>query len=179
MGVFIKCYLHLILTTRNSAPLIDETWRNELYRLFENRLRLKGHELLAINGSDNHVHILVSTSSEFSIAEIIKDLKMQSLQFAFSLTSRQKRLRWQRGFAAMSYSHSQVNAVVKFINAQQTYHATKSYKEEMEDLLDMFEVGYEEHELDSWICEPYASIVQSKPSAIMLQFSNLNRTGST
>ncbi len=151
MGVFNKYYLHLILTTRNGAPLISENWRSQLYQHLEARLTFKGHLPLAVNGTDNHVHLFMNASTEYSVQEIIKDLKMQSLQFAFSLTTRQQRLRWHQGFAAMTYSYSQVKSVVKFIRDQEEYHINKSHKDEVEDMLDMFEVGYEDFELEEWL----------------------------
>ena len=48
----------------------------------------------------------------------------------------------QEGFAAFTYSHSQLKDVITYIENQATHHSTKTFKEEYLELLKRFDVSY-------------------------------------
>jgi len=60
---------------------------------------------------------------------------------------------WQEGFGAFSYSHSQLGAVARYIENQETHHAKRSFKEEYLALLRKFDIAYDEKYLFEWIEE--------------------------
>ena len=58
---------------------------------------------------------------------------------------------WQEGFGAFSYSQSQINNVVKYINNQKQHHRKQTFKEEYLDFLQKFAIEYDEKYLFEWI----------------------------
>jgi hypothetical protein len=53
------------------------------------------------------------------------------------------RFAWQEGFGAFSYSHSQLGAVIRYIQNQERHHARKTFREEYLSLLDKFQVAHD------------------------------------
>lgn len=53
-------------------------------------------------------------------------------------------VRWQEGFGAFCYGHSQVDAVVKYIQNQAKHHTRRTFKEEYLQMLEKFKVGYDQ-----------------------------------
>ena len=53
------------------------------------------------------------------------------------------RFNWQEGFGAFSYSHSQLDSVIRYIRNQERHHATKSFRGEYLSLLGKFELDYD------------------------------------
>ena len=51
---------------------------------------------------------------------------------------------WQEGYAAFSYSKSQIENVIKYVRNQQIHHKRKSFREEYIEILQMFDVQYDE-----------------------------------
>ena len=51
---------------------------------------------------------------------------------------------WQRGFGAFSYSKSQTDTVVKYVLNQEAHHKKKTFREEYIEILNKFEVDYDE-----------------------------------
>ena len=49
---------------------------------------------------------------------------------------------WQEGFAAFTYSYSQLKDVITYIENQETHHSNKTFKEEYLELLKRFNVPY-------------------------------------
>ncbi len=54
---------------------------------------------------------------------------------------------WQDGYAAISVSPSQVNAVRAYIDGQEQHHAKRTYEQEIIMLLDKSGVPYEREHL--------------------------------
>lgn len=50
----------------------------------------------------------------------------------------------REGYGAFSYSKSQLNAVINYIENQEVQHKKKTFREEYLDFLEKFEVDYEE-----------------------------------
>jgi len=57
------------------------------------------------------------------------------------------RFEWQEGYGAFSYSKSQLSAVIGYIQKQEAHHQKKTFREEYLELLEEFEVGYDERYL--------------------------------
>jgi len=52
--------------------------------------------------------------------------------------------RWQEGYAAFSYSLSQISDVATYIENQEEHHKKKTFLEEYKQFLDRFEIEYDE-----------------------------------
>lgn len=54
------------------------------------------------------------------------------------------RFQWQEGYGAFSNSHSQIDAVIKYIANQKQHHQKKTFKEEYIELLKAYRIDYNE-----------------------------------
>ena len=51
---------------------------------------------------------------------------------------------WQNGYGAFSVNPKEVDAVVQYIQHQREHHERKSFKDEFIELLDQYDVPYDE-----------------------------------
>ena len=51
---------------------------------------------------------------------------------------------WQEGYGAFSYSNSQIDSVVKYINDQEMHHKKHTFREEYILLLKKFNISFDE-----------------------------------
>ena len=51
---------------------------------------------------------------------------------------------WQAGYGAFSYSHSQIDEVVKYIENQKQHHKKKTFREEYIEFLEQFNIPYDD-----------------------------------
>ncbi|MEJ2637629.1 MAG: transposase, partial [Calditrichia bacterium] len=63
----------------------------------------------------------------------------------------QGKFNWQEGFGAFSYGYSQIAAVVKYIQNQEKHHAQKTFRQEYLEMLEKFNVEYNDKYLFKWI----------------------------
>jgi len=128
---YTKILVHCVFSTKNRTPQISEPDR--LWSYLRGIARNRGVDTLAIGGTANHVHMLLSLPSRLTIAELMRDLKANSSRH---LNERQRGFAWQDGYAAISVSPSQVDTVRLYIEGQEAHHAKWSFESEYVTILD-------------------------------------------
>ncbi|MDZ7313175.1 MAG: transposase, partial [candidate division KSB1 bacterium] len=108
-------------------------------------------KLIAINSMPDHVHLLIGLKPNIALSDLVRDIKAASSGFINEKKWVRGRFNWQEGFGAFSYSHSQVDRVVKYINDQEQHHTRKSFKAEYLELLKKFGIEYDEKYVFDWI----------------------------
>lgn len=97
------------------------------------------------------MHILIGYGTTISIADLMRDIKAISSKFINEKNWIKGRFEWQEGYGVFSYSRSQIDKVIKYINTQQEHHKKKSFKNEYLDILKKAAVDYDERYLFDWI----------------------------
>ncbi len=122
---YAKILVHCVFSTKDRRPQISEP--DKLWTYLRGIARNRGVDTLAIGGTANHVHILLSLPSSLTIAQLMRDLKANSSRH---LNQKQRGFTWQDGYAAISVSPSQVASVRSYIETQETHHAKRSFESE-------------------------------------------------
>jgi REP element-mobilizing transposase RayT len=98
----------------------------------------------------DHVHILLGFSPELSISDLVRDIKSNSTEYINKEKLISGKFSWQSGYGAFTYSKSQVEKVVNYIQRQEEHHRKKSFREEYLELLKKYEIGFDEKYLFEW-----------------------------
>jgi putative transposase len=101
-------------------------------------------KLIAINNMPDHVHILVGLNPDMALSDLVGDIKTGSTKFINRQRWIQGRFNWQEGYGAFSYSRSQLDTVIRYIQNQQKHHATRTFRDEYVALLKRFGVDYDD-----------------------------------
>jgi putative transposase len=128
---YTKIFVHCIFSTKNRAPNIDEP--EKLWTYLRGIARNRGADTLAIGGTGNHIHMLISLPSGLTIAQLMRHLKANSSRH---LNEKQRGFAWQDGYAAISVGPSQAESVRRYIETQQAHHARWSFESEYGTILD-------------------------------------------
>ena len=75
---------------------------------------------------------------------MMREVKSNSSNWINSEKFLPHRFEWQEGFGAFSYSKSQVDAVMKYVENQEAHHKKRTFREEYINMLQKFEVEYDE-----------------------------------
>jgi REP element-mobilizing transposase RayT len=98
----------------------------------------------------DHVHILIGYHITQPIPDLLRDIKADTSKFINDKKWIPGHFQWQDGYGAFSYSQSQIDSVIKYINNQEEHHRKKSFKEEYLNLLEKFDIEYNEKYLFEW-----------------------------
>ncbi len=107
--------------------------------------------MLAIHCMPDHTHLFVGLKPIVYIPDFIKEIKVESNEFINSKKWIKGKFNWQEGYGVFSYSHSQIDNVVKYILNQEQHHQKKTFKQEYPELLKKFEISFEEKYLFDFI----------------------------
>ena len=100
---------------------------------------------LAVGGTENHVHILLTLPPDLAIADAVRTLKSNSSRF---MRESSRLFAWQEGYAAFTVSASAVDEVRRYIANQEEHHRGRSFREELKILLVRSGVKFDERYMD-------------------------------
>ena len=119
-------------------------WKDELYKSITGIVQNNKHKPICINGTCNHIHIFVGYKPHQLIPDLLQDIKGDSSKWINDKRLVYGKFHWQEGYGAFSYSHSQIDRVVKYIKNQKSHHEKKTFKEEYLEFLERFAIPYNE-----------------------------------
>ena len=107
-------------------------------------MKNKGHKVLAIGGTNDHVHVFFGLNASQAVSDLMMLVKRDSSKWVRENRFVTGEFRWQSGYGAFSYSQSQIDSVVKYIENQETHHVTRSFLDEYKKILDDLGIEYKE-----------------------------------
>ena len=134
--------VHLIFSTKGRQPLITPEIRNDLFAYLGGIVREMQGVALIINGTADHVHMLIRIRPVQAVAAIVRVVKTNSSRWV-----REKwklRFAWQTGYGAFSVSESNVPAVSGYIATQEEHHRKRTLQEEYVAFLKKNKIPYDE-----------------------------------
>jgi len=141
---FLHLFTHIVFSTKNRARLIVPDLKPELYAYLGGLTReLKG-KAHAINGMEDHVHLLVSLPPTVSLADALRFIKSNSCKWVHEKWPQRSTFAWQLGYGAFSVSKSNVPEVMEYIHNQEKHHKKFTYQEELLTLLRKHGIEYDE-----------------------------------
>ncbi len=143
-NTYIKILLHIVFAVKNRNGLISPLWRERLYAYISSILRAKGDFPLAIGGTDDHIHIFFTYNARETVPNIVREIKSGTSKYINENRLTPLRFEWQKGYACFSYSQSQTDAVVKYINNQNQHHKGYTLTDEIKNVLTKFGIEYDE-----------------------------------
>ncbi len=124
-------YLHVVFSTKNRALILTENLKEIVFGIFKSVAGNHHSYILACNGMEDHVHILIKVKLNENVSEIVKEMKRLSSSY-INKQSDVKYFYWQHHYAVFSVSKSICPNVIRYIDNQQIHHNGKSYLNEME-----------------------------------------------
>lgn len=143
-STYSQIYIQIVFAVEGRQNLIAPTHNDELQKYIAGIVTAQRQKLIAINNVSDHVHIVIGQSPDIALSDLVGDIKSGSTNFINRQRWVRGRFSWQEGFGAFSYSRSQLDTVIRYINNQQKHHAKRSFRDEYVALLDKFEVPYDE-----------------------------------
>jgi REP element-mobilizing transposase RayT len=118
--------------------LITPAVERRLYRSIAAEAIKLGCYVLALNGVADHVHLLVMMPSTVTIAELLKQVKGVSSNFANDHLFPNRRFKWEGGYGAFSVSRWDVDKIMGYVRKQKSHHGQNDlwpdYEESIEEV---------------------------------------------
>lgn len=152
-NTYSQIYIQIVFAVQGRGSLIGREWKDELYKFITGIVKNNNQKLLAINGVSNHIHILLNIKPNIALSDLVRDIKANSSRFVNEKRFVRGKFSWQEGFGAFSYSISQLDDVIQYIQNQEEHHKETSFKDEYLKYLKRFEIEFDENYVFEWIDE--------------------------
>lgn len=150
-NTYSQIYIQIVFAVKGRENLISKIHREELHKYITGIVQNRGQKMLSIFCIPDHVHLLVGIKPSITISDLVRDIKAGSSNFINQQHWVRGKFNWQEGFGAFSYSKSQIDSVIKYILSQEEHHKKTTFREEYFDLLEKFEIDYDEKYVFEWI----------------------------
>ena len=136
--------IQLVFSTKNREPFITSAIESELHPYIAKILRELKSPSLAIDGTNDHVHILFSLARVITIAELVEEVKTNSSKWIKTKGREFRTFHWQRGYGAFSIGQSNVTALKRYIRGQKQHHRRVTFQGEYRKFLKAYGIDYDE-----------------------------------
>lgn len=136
--------VHLVFSTKHRQPWILPYIEPELHPYMATVCKNLDCPTLTLNGTEDHVHILLRLGRKMSMAELVEKIKTSSSKWIKTKGPHFKDFHWQNGYGAFSIGESGVKALKHYIALQKEHHRRKTYQEEFRAFLEKYRVEWDE-----------------------------------
>jgi REP element-mobilizing transposase RayT len=141
-STFYSLHHHIIFSTKDRRPLIKPDWRARLHGYLGGTIRGLGAVAEKVGGVDDHVHLLISLKTTDAPADIVRELKKASSNWAAE--NHDRLFGWQEGYGIFSVSWTHCKSIAQYIETQETHHRRVGFADELKRLLDKNGVKYDQ-----------------------------------
>jgi REP element-mobilizing transposase RayT len=136
--------LHIIFSTKNRLPMIDQIIEKELYAYITSITNSNGCYLHQIGGIEDHIHIFTSLPRTLMISDLLEEIKKNSSKWIKSKGDKYHDFTWQKGYGVFSVSASQHEHVASYIANQKEHHKAINFQDEYRKFLNLNKVPFDE-----------------------------------
>ena len=146
-STYIESCVHIVFATKGRERVLSKERREDLFRYIWGILKNHHCHLYRINGVEDHLHILTSMHPTVALADLVKDIKVASALWIKEGRVFPDFTHWQDGYGAFTVSHRDRDAVIEYIKGQEEHHQTRSYLDELRELLSAHGMTLDEEHL--------------------------------
>jgi putative transposase len=138
---YIASFVHCVFPTKDRRALISPETLPRLCSFLGGIARKNGFKTLAIGGTEDHVHLLLSLPAAMPVAKAVQLLKGGSSKWMSATFP--KKFEWQEGYGAFSVGISGLSTTVAYINSQAEHHRKRDFQAEFVAFLKKHGIGYD------------------------------------
>ncbi len=129
---YSRNYVHITFAAKGRRRVIKPAIQQGLWLLISDIARSYGVDVRAVNGGEDHVHLLINLPPKIALAAVIRAIKQESSKW---MNENGHLFHWQVGYAAFSVSVSNLPTVEEYVRNQAEHHKKRSFEEEFAALL--------------------------------------------
>lgn len=137
-------YVHIVFSTKNRTAMISGDWEPRLYEYLGGIVRSQKASLVEVNGTSNHVHMLIRESKSVADQDFMRQLKADSSRWVNQAIPVDAKFGWQDGCGWFSVGPADIEAAIAYVRKQKEHHQMESFEDEFRRFLKKYGVDYDE-----------------------------------
>ena len=129
---YTQLYVHLVWSTWDRLPLLTIHIRPAVYVCIQAECEKINAQLVAIGGTEDHVHLLARIPVTLPIATFAKQVKGSSSHMVNNCLQNAEPFKWQGGYGAFTVSKSLLPSIQSYILNQEQHHLEQTTDKDLE-----------------------------------------------
>lgn len=143
-NTYTRLHTHYVFAVKYRRALLDKSWRDEVFMYMAGIVKSQGNKVMAINGVEDHVHLLIGMHPDQAPSRLMQVVKGESSEWINKRKFCEGRFAWQAGFGGFNVSKSVVPVVIKYIRNQEEHHAKERFDDEYVRMLKEEDIDFDE-----------------------------------
>ena len=118
-----RYYFHFVWAVKGRQPLITDTVEALLFPAIANKVRELGGQCIAVNGTEDHIHLVTTVPPRISTADFVGQVKGSSSYIVSNHLDTD--FSWQAGYGGLSFGERDLKAVTHYVQNQKIHHANQ------------------------------------------------------
>lgn len=131
---FWKCYYHLIWAAKHRQPIITPQRESLIFTTIRRVANELDSQILAMNGTLDHIHIAAAIPPSRAIAQWVKHCKGTSSRLVNEQIPGDERFAWQSGYGVLTFGQKVLPFIVAYIDQQKQHHTTNQLQPYLEQI---------------------------------------------
>ncbi|MBK7087570.1 MAG: IS200/IS605 family transposase [Chitinophagaceae bacterium] len=144
MSTYTQILYQIVYSTKYREKTLEAENRKELYKYIWGILNNNKCYLYQIGGIEDHIHIITHLHPSVALADLVKDIKLASSDYIKNKKLFPNFNGWQDGYAAFTYSIDTKENLINYVKNQEEHHKTKTFVEELKELLIEYKIEFDE-----------------------------------
>ena len=127
----VTAIYHIVINTHRRELTLLVASSDQLYRYIARVVQNTQSTLFAINGIENHIHLLINLHPSVRLSDLVRDIKLSTSQWI-----KQNRdlfpqfAGWGKEYGAFTYALRDKEMVANYIKNQRVHHQRESFEDE-------------------------------------------------
>lgn len=146
-STYTQNYYHVVFSTLGRQRWLTRELKERLVPFIGGILRDKNCVMLACNGPEDHLHLLVRYPADLSQSDLVRHAKARSSKWIHESFPSMRCFAWQEGYGGFTVSSSAVPTVTRYIQQQEEHHRRRTFEEEFLTLLEKHGIDFNRDEV--------------------------------
>jgi REP element-mobilizing transposase RayT len=138
---YVSDLIHCVFSTKQRRNAISPDRLPQLWSYMGGIARKNGFKAIAIGGTENHVHLLLSLPATIPLAKAMQLVKGGSSKWMNDTGA--GNFAWQEGYGAFTVGISQQSNTIRYINTQAEHHQKLDFETEFLAFLKKHGIDYD------------------------------------
>jgi putative transposase len=115
-----RMYYHIIWTTKDRMPFVTPEIEAVVHQSIAAKLQAEGGRIYAINGMEDHVHLIAAIPPSKQVSLVIKAMKGSTSHLIHK--ERGLPLKWQPGYGIFTVGKQGLQIAIDYVKCQKEHH---------------------------------------------------------
>lgn len=132
----VSSMFHVVINTYRRQMTIPDETSEHMYRYIWSIIKSRNCRLYRINGTGNHIHMLIELSPTMALSDLVRDIKQGSSKWAKQQVYFPQFSGWGKEYGAFSVGHREKDVVVNYIMNQREHHKSRPFEDEYRAIIE-------------------------------------------